>query len=284
MKTYKSFALVGLAAVSLFTGQVFATPVCPNTPGGTPTQGTHVCVATSGGDGPGSSLQEQVNDRTVSGPGINVYKDQVSSSAYWSIGATGSSENVITLEMAGNASSNTFGIFDPTNPSNALMLFNGPATTGWSTTLRSLGGGNYIVTYFDEHGVYQNQATAHFAVTNLFGYYLGTLENGTFFSDSSLNETDGSTYPNGMSHMVAFHGDNATTLKTGNTKGLFLSNEWMLAWEDLRWGAADLDYNDFVVFVESVHPVPEPAVLGIFGFGALMIGFAVGLRRRREDV
>lgn len=133
-------------------------------------------------------------------------------------------------------------------------------------------------------GIYQSQAAAHFAVTNLFGYYLGTLENGTFFSDSSLDETGGSTYPNGMSHIVAFQGDNATTLKTGNTKGLFLSDEWMLAWEDLPWGAADLDYNDFVVFVESVHTVPEPAVLGIFGLGALMIGFAMGLRCRREDV
>ena len=283
MKTFKSFAFVGLAAASLSTGQAFAT-VCPNTPGGTPTQGAHVCVATLGGDGPGSGLQQQVNDRTIGGPGINVYKDQVSSSAYWSIGATGSSENVITMEMAGNASTNTFGIYDPTNPSNSLMLFNGPATTGWGTTLRNLGGGNYIATYFDEHGIYQSQATAHFAVTDLFGYYLGTREHGTFYSDSSLNEKGGSAYPNGVSHMVAFQGDNSTTLKTGNAKGLFLSNEWMLAWEDLPWGAADLDYNDFVVFVESVHPVPEPGVPGIFGLGALMIGFALGLRRRREHV
>lgn len=71
--------------------------------------------------------------------------------------------------------------------------------------------------------------------------------------------------------MVAFRDDNTTTLKTGNTTCLFLSNEWMLAWEDLQWGAADRDYNDFVVFVESVHPVPEPAVFGIFRLGALMM-------------
>jgi hypothetical protein len=57
-----------------------------------------------------------------------------------------------------------------------------------------------------------------------------------------------------------------------------------LAWEDQRFPDSDLDYNDFVVLVESVHPVPEPAVLGMFGLGALMIGVAAGMRRRREDV
>jgi len=34
--------------------------------------------------------------------------------------------------------------------------------------------------------------------------------------------------------------------------------------------------------VESVHPVPEPTTLGMFGFGVLLIGAAVGLNRRRR--
>jgi hypothetical protein len=48
---------------------------------------------------------------------------------------------------------------------------------------------------------------------------------------------DGPVITGWSTHMVAFQGDNATTLKTGNARGLFLSNEWMLAWEDLPWGA-----------------------------------------------
>jgi hypothetical protein len=43
-----------------------------------------------------------------------------------------------------------------------------------------------------------------------------------------------------------------------------------------------MDYNDFVVMVESVHPVPEPASLGMFGLGVLLLGAAVGLNRRRR--
>ena len=65
----------------------------------------------------------------------------------------------------------------------------------------------------------------------------------------------------------------------GMTNGKFTNGEYLQAWED----GDDFDYNDFVVIVESVHPVPEPAVLGMFGIGALLIGFAAS-RRRRENV
>ena len=64
----------------------------------------------------------------------------------------------------------------------------------------------------------------------------------------------------------------------------FLSNEFLLAWEDTPFTSSDLDYNDFVVLVESVHSVPEPAALGMFGFGMLLIGAAVGLSRRRFNI
>ena len=47
---------------------------------------------------------------------------------------------------------------------------------------------------------------------------------------------------------------------------------------------SDMDFNDFVVIVESVHPLPDPAALGMFGLGALMIDLFAGLRRRREEI
>ena len=88
----------------------------------------------------------------------------------------------------------------------------------------------------------------------------------------------------GMAQMVAFAGNNQTKLQSAGVGGLFLSNEYLLAWEDQSFANSDLDYNDFLVLVESVYPVPEPTVLGMFGLGALLIGAAAGLRRRREDV
>lgn len=158
-------------------------------------------------------------------------------------------------------------------------MFSGPASAGWSTTLQNLGSGNYTATYLNAGGVVQGQQSAHFGATNLFGYYLSG-PGGTFYSDPTMNQDSGSSYANGTPHMVAYEGNNKTVLKTGNTSGTFLSNEWLLAWEDQPFMNSDLDYNDFVVLVESVHPVPEPAVLGMFGLGVLLLGGFAALRRR----
>lgn len=273
MKTYKSFALVSLAAASLFTAQAFAT-VCP-----AGTMGSPVCVATSGGDGPNTSLQEKFDGMTTNPGDINVYTDQQVPSAYWAAASTGLSENKFVFEIAGNSAVNTFGIFDPADPTNRLQLFSGAATTGWSTQLQVFGTGQYIATYFDALGGYQGQLTGNFSTGNLFGYYIG-VPTGAFFSDTSLNESGGPTYSNGMPHMVAYAGNGSTSLTIGSFTGKFNGGEYLLAWEDLPWGASDLDYNDMVVLVESVHPVPEPTVLGMFGLGALLIGLFAGLRRR----
>ena len=286
MNIIKSLGFAGLAATGLFAAQAFAT-TCPTAPATSiQTQGSPVCIAPYGNDGVGTGLNDYFGpggSLIASGPGINVYNGQHTPSAYWSIGGTGISANKIVLEVAGNAGSNTFGIFDPTNPSNQLQLFSGTASAGWSTVLMNLGGGNYSVSYYNGSGVFQSQITGTFGVTNLFGYYLSG-PGGTFFSNPSMNEPTGnaSYYPNGAPHMVAYQGNSTNTLKIGNTTGKFLNNEFMLAWEDTAYSSSDLDYNDFVVLVESVHSVPEPAVLGMFGLGALLIGLFAGLNRRRR--
>lgn len=273
MKTYRYLALVGLAAASLFASQAFAT-VCP-----TGTQGAPTCVATVGGDGAGTDLQTQLNNITTAGPLIDVYNGQHAPSSYWEIGSTGGSFNKIVLEIAGNAALNTFGIFDPSDTGNFLQLFSGAASAGWSTLLTQTGN-TFTATYFDASAVFKGQDSITLT-GSLFGYYLGAAsETPTFFSDPAKNEAGGTTYPDGMPHMLAYQGNGQTQLN-GKT---FLSNELLLAWEDKPWGQSDLDYNDFVVLVESVRSVPEPGVLGMFGLGALMIGLGVAMRRRREDV
>lgn len=275
MNTIKSLALVGLATTALFASQAFATACQPAPVGGSVTQGSPVCIATTSTDGANKDLQSQLNLMTTSGPQIDVYNDQASPSAYWAIGASGQSANKIMLEIAGNAGSNTFGIFDKSNAGNYLQLFSGAAGAGYSTLLAQIGN-VFTATYFDAMGAFQSQSSITMS-GNEFGYYLGATGSGpAFYSDPTMNAPGGSLYPDGMRNMVAYAGNGQTYL---NGKA-FLGGESILAWEDQAFANSDLDYNDFVVLVESVHSVPEPGVLGMFGLGALLIGGFVGMRRR----
>ncbi|HEX7325903.1 MAG TPA: PEP-CTERM sorting domain-containing protein [Rhodanobacteraceae bacterium] len=279
MKTIKALGLLGLAVSACFAAQAFAT-TCPMAPAtGVQTQGSPVCIAPVGQDGAGTGLNSLFGpggSLVVSGPGINIYNGQANPSSLWEIGATGASENKLVLEIAGNANVNSFGIFDPTNSSNVLQIFSGPASAGASATLMYNGGGQFSAAAFGGPST-----TVTFGDGALFGYYLDTPY-GYFYSVPSMNAPGGTTYPDGMPHMVAYQGGNGTRFSIdGKTSGPWLSNEYLLAWEDSPWASSDLDYNDFVVMVESVTPVPEPADLAIFGFGILLVGGFVALRRRR---
>jgi hypothetical protein len=268
MKSIKYLGLVGFAAASLFASQAFATPCAAGFAGG-PT-----CIATT--NGYGEPTLEQILGAAgtpgsifSAGNGINPYTQQLNPSSYWAVGGTGSSENRVFLTLTGNASNLEYGIFDPTNISNRLALFNG-ASAGYRTSLATDGMGWFGASYYTGiKDLHPTSGEATFNGGNLFGYYL-KVGNNFYYSDKALND-------NGTPRVVTYAGDGSN--KVTLTKGLFTPGEYLQGWED----GDDFDYNDFVVMVESVHPVPEPAVLGMFGIGALLIGFASS-RRRRENV
>lgn len=215
-------------------------------------------------DGAGKDLQS-LFDGWV-GPGYDV-NGKYQTSGYWTIGATGTSAATFLIEIAGNASYNTFGLFDRRDPTNRLEVYNGAATGGAKRAITYDAATNeYVV---GDVKTWTRLDSATFSGSS-FGFYLEG-PGGIFFSVADLN--------GGYDHMVAFQGDGraANFFGLGNTP--WLANEWILAWEDLPFGNSDWDYNDLVLIMESITPVPEPAMLGLIGFG--LAGLVV-LRRRQK--
>jgi hypothetical protein len=238
---------------------------------------SHAVVVNPGGDGPGTSLQDVFNALTIAPTAglssIDVNSDQLSDfmDSYWSITAAGGSVTTIVVELAGFRNTNRFGIYDTADPNFKVGLFGGFATVG------SQG----IITIMSDGSVYRNLVDTGINFSgNNFGYYLdstaGGSAGGVFYSDTTLN-TDG------IDHMVAFQGKGTDTIQIANlAPGLWTTNEYALAWEDL-YGGGDGDYQDFVVMVESVVPtaVPLPAPALLFGSGLLGL---IGVARRNKTV
>lgn len=216
-----------------------------------------------GGESP--DLQTVINNLyTNAGTSIanapNVNTNQAAESGQFQIEASGGSVSTMVIEVAGNAGTNTFGIYDVSNPSNFLQLFAGSASAGGlsflsvtDTFLFSVAGGG----------------SAQFTGPT-FGYYLGTAAGPTFYSQASLNGGD--------DHMVAFKGDGDTIKLPTRPAGVWGSSSYIQAWEDVALGSSDKDYQDMVIYVESVTAVPEPGTVALFG----LAGLGLALSRRRK--
>lgn len=209
----------------------------------------------------GSSLQTILNNITNDGSSsVDVNADQVSQDKYWALTASGTSAATMIIEVAGNASSNTFGLYDLANPSNKVTLFAGVATGGDQAAVSIKNTGAVYVNFVNTGVVFASSS---------FGYFLSG-PGGTFYSDDALN-------PSGLDHMVSYQGKNDLVTLPGLYSGTWTPNEYVLAWEDLAYG--DNDFDDMVVMVESVQPVPEPTTLGLMGLGLLGMGL---LARRKK--
>jgi hypothetical protein len=193
-----------------------------------------------------------------------------SDAAWTTVGSIGQVE--IVLELAGNAQSNIFGVYDLNDPTRRLTVFEGNDSVDSEATLRLrlMGDGSWRVSVLEHNNPDDPSGWNHLGLTtSSFGFYLATAAQGTFYSQTSRNA-------DGADHLYAYRGNGAAFASGPLSGEVFTPQDYILAWEDL-FGGADRDYQDFVAIVQDIRPVPLPTALLLTLSG--LIGLA-GVARR----
>ncbi len=214
-------------------------------------------VNVSGGNGE----QTLADYFTSEGWNIDPNADQISPDTTWHITEEGSNATALMkLEISSNANSNKFGIYDSTGKH--VQLFDGSAEAQDKATIGFIASGLFV-TFYDFDG--NITTSSGHEISSTFGFYIETSSSKKFYSDYAQN-SDGQA-----DHMVAFAGTGANGLSV---------NHSILAFEDAPSTSWDYDYNDMVIMVESMSPVPEPTTMLLFGTG--LAGLAGVARRKRS--
>jgi hypothetical protein len=183
----------------------------------------------------GGTLQAYLNSV---GESINVDTDQQDAQR-WTTSVSNNSAITIQVELSGDAPNTSVGIYNASNAAPPLYLvFPGAATSGWFAvaSFRPTPA-RVIVNLFDNTATLVGTSTYLGADGHDFGFYLQG-PGGLFYSQDARN-------PGGDAQALAYMGTGANA---GN---------WWLAWEDRNAATGtDSDFDDCVLFVESVNVTP----------------------------
>jgi len=181
----------------------------------------------------GGSLQGYLNSK---GESINVLTDQ-NDGQTWSTTVSHNATFTLMIELAGNAATNTIGVYNGADAVPALyQVFPGAATNGWFAVASFQSGPTrVVVNLFDNNATFVGTVTYLGADRNDFGFYLSG-PGGLFYTQDARN-------PGGNPQALTYAG-------TGINSG-----SWWLAWEDMPFGPTS-DFCDALLFLESVNPVP----------------------------
>jgi hypothetical protein len=182
----------------------------------------------------GGSLQGYLN--TADG-GINAATDQ-NAAQRWAATVSNNSTFTVQVELAGNAASNNIGLYNASAGAPALyQVFPGAAAAGWFAVASFRNAPvRVVVNLFDANAALQGTTSYLGADRNDFGYYLSG-PGGTFYTQDSRN-------PGSAAQALTYAG---TGLNSGS---------WFLCFEDVPLAGSDQDYDDAVLFLESVNPTP----------------------------
>lgn len=213
------------------------------------------------------------------GSTIDVYNDQATP-AIFRPNSPGISSTYVASVTWGNFLNTQVGLYKLGDPSTDLILLDAgvwTATEGQSISINFDFVNDVVVSY---RIVGANpvliDSQAGFGMN--FGFFIDTQEYGRWYSEDSLNNTVNKS----DNAQVLMFQSKSDVVSIGSNPPLNDYAHWYVAFEGqpndgtLPFLEGQIDFNDFVLQMESIEPVPEPVTLCLLAVGSL--GF---LRRRK---